>query len=106
MDYFVKNGFRDNQVGVCITGSPPRKLTLTKNLGTTKRDLSAIPTALTLVLFALSIVGVGAPRAVATGATVGLCLFCLITGFSIGLLYVPAALFSVLALVLRPARQG
>ena len=59
----------------------------------------AIPPFITVLPVILS------QRSVRIGATIALGLFCLISGFSIGLFYVPAAVLLLLAHLTKPFAQ-
>ena len=65
----------------------------------------ALPTLLATILLALSLTGARFARAASWVVVVGLCAFCLLTGFSIGLFYFPAAVLCLLSVLRhRPVR--
>ena len=86
---------------VCISSSR----SLAEENGDWVLAFVALPVTLTALVFVSATGLLPLPRAIGWAAVFVLLAGCLITGFSIGLLFVPAALLALAAMILSTARR-
>src|SRR5688572_18916696 len=104
---FVFVDVYSSQSCVAESGQAPRCIsssaTLIETNGAGVLALLAVPVALTAAVFAYTLLGGALARVVAWVATVVLGVGCILTGFSIGMFFLPAAALATIAMVVdRP----
>ena len=84
----------ENGEGFCISSSS----SLVDENGAWVLLLALIPIAVSAIVFARTSLGIDVPKGAAWSAAIVLLLACIITGFSVGLFFLPAALLCLAAL--------